>query len=217
MVNKSRLKILQKLSHFKTELDQRSLNARFLALVGCGLVILLFWYLLLWVPISMQKSRMQEQIQQQNKELVDVNEALRNLVSTNTKGNQASSIAKIQALKKQQAALLKGLQEYTDQFVPVNQRDEMLRQMVMGTPGVKIEALTSTSSKQINAIVGQAVARPVTQENGQLILEGNYFAILRYLQKIQRLQWQVFFDGLDYQVTTYPNAKVIFKFHTLTW
>jgi MSHA biogenesis protein MshJ len=49
-----------------------------------------------------------------------------------------------------------------------------------------------------------------------LTLEGEYFDIQRYLQKIESLQWQFYWKKFDYTVSEYPMAKVQLELYTLS-
>jgi MSHA biogenesis protein MshJ len=49
----------------------------------------------------------------------------------------------------------------------------------------------------------------------QLQLEGNYLATLRYLRALEGLPWKFFWQGVDYEVTEYPNARITIDLYTL--
>ncbi|MDA9271819.1 hypothetical protein N9Q05_00330 [bacterium] len=48
-----------------------------------------------------------------------------------------------------------------------------------------------------------------------LSLKGDYFSILRFLQRIERLKWQLFWESLTYHVETYPEGIATIEFYTL--
>jgi len=49
-----------------------------------------------------------------------------------------------------------------------------------------------------------------------LVVEGGFFEVLSYLQALEQLPKSFFWDGLDYQVVTYPRARVSLRVHTLS-
>lgn len=45
---------------------------------------------------------------------------------------------------------------------------------------------------------------------------GGYLATLRYLESLEALPWQFFWDSVDYEVLDYPKSVVRLKLHTLS-
>lgn len=57
--------------------------------------------------------------------------------------------------------------------------------------------------------------QPPRHVNYSLTLKGDYFVIMAYLQRLEQLSWQFYWDKLDYKVQTYPQAIAIVQFYTL--
>jgi MSHA biogenesis protein MshJ len=49
----------------------------------------------------------------------------------------------------------------------------------------------------------------------QLQFEGSYLATLRYLRALEALPWKFFWEGVDYEVTAYPTARITLDIYTL--
>ncbi|GGI85126.1 hypothetical protein [Legionella impletisoli] len=56
---------------------------------------------------------------------------------------------------------------------------------------------------------------PSTRTQYKLVLKGQYFPILNYLKRVEALPWQLYWDKMDYQVETYPEAIATIEFYTL--
>ncbi len=103
---------------------------------------------------------------------------------------------------------------------------EIIKQVLAVDPDLSLIKLTNTP---IAAIVTNKQPAPGAQNTAQtnqhdglaelgLTVEfasGDYFATLRYLERLEKLQWW-FWDALDYQVIAYPSAKVTLKLHTIS-
>jgi len=50
----------------------------------------------------------------------------------------------------------------------------------------------------------------------QITLEGNYLAVLKYLQTLEGLNWEFYWDGVSFEVTKYPTAQITLTIHTLS-
>ena len=49
----------------------------------------------------------------------------------------------------------------------------------------------------------------------QLQLEGSYLATLRYLRALEGLPWKFFWEGVEYEVTEHPTARITIDLYTL--
>jgi MSHA biogenesis protein MshJ len=87
--------------------------------------------------------------------------------------------------------------------------------------------LLSLENLPVEAIVSRAPADPGTESaNGGddglykhsfvLTLTGNYPATVRYFEALAELPWQFHWDGLRYQVQTYPEAIITLQVHTVS-
>lgn len=50
----------------------------------------------------------------------------------------------------------------------------------------------------------------------EVTFSGGYLATLRYLEALERLPWQFFWDGVSYEVVDYPQSVVRLQLHTLS-
>ncbi|WP_075185703.1 hypothetical protein [Teredinibacter haidensis] len=50
----------------------------------------------------------------------------------------------------------------------------------------------------------------------QITLEGGYFSVVNYLQKLESLPWKLYWDFIEYDVKQYPKATVTIEVYTLS-
>jgi len=50
----------------------------------------------------------------------------------------------------------------------------------------------------------------------QIEFEGNYLSALKYLETLESLQWEFYWDGVVLDVTDYPKARIVITVHTLS-
>ena len=66
-----------------------------------------------------------------------------------------------------------------------------------------------------SAASGQA--RPMIYQHGiELELEGDYFSLMNYVKQIEQQAPAIYWDELDYQVQTWPSARLLLRVHTLS-
>lgn len=78
------------------------------------------------------------------------------------------------------------------------------------------------SPDELGAVNDTEVAAPIALGPGvykhsvELSIEGGYFAVLDYLKALENMPWQFYWEGMDYVVDDYPNAKVTLEVFTLS-
>jgi len=78
-------------------------------------------------------------------------------------------------------------------------------------PPVKTSARSSSSSP----VPPLQVSNRESRTQYTLSVEGNYFAILSFLEQIEKLHWQIFWDHFTYRTIAYPKAVATIKFFTI--
>ena len=79
----------------------------------------------------------------------------------------------------------------------------------------KVEQKSTAKKKTVEKKKPQTKKKIVMKPNYyRLVLKGDYFAIEQYLRYIEKLDWQLYWTNLDYQVLQYPTAKAVVNFYT---
>ncbi|GGO71346.1 type II secretion system protein GspM [Bowmanella pacifica] len=181
-----------------------------------GLFLLLYggWYLLLGPSVTALQALQAEHgrkvsqghgLQQQLSELLAAN------IDPDAPLNQ-----RIDALLMEQDALRQTLAEQTGQLIPAKRMKEVLQQLLAKHPELKLIEL---SSQPPVSVMNQKMASSelsLYQQGLVLVVEGRYFAIQEYLQHLQSLPWQFYWQSFDYEVADYPKARLRLELYTLS-
>lgn len=49
-----------------------------------------------------------------------------------------------------------------------------------------------------------------------VVLEGQYFDVVKYLAALEKLPWKIYWQEIDYEVIQYPQAKIMIEVYTLS-
>lgn len=228
-------KLYTKLS-FK--IDRMSLRDRAITLIATILFILLIWNLLIYSPQSASLKQTKVMVDQQRDETMKLNNkriAIEGLVQNNT---ISKLVDKYHALQAKMRSLEEETQRHQRRYITDKELATMLDSLVSNTSNVTIVEFydmhskgeqpaattsttkTTTSTNTTPAATPSAPATPVESNIGtkikyKLSLKGDYFAILEFLEKIEKTHWQLYWDKMDYTVTKYPEANVVIEFYTL--
>ena len=115
-------------------------------------------------------------------------------------------------------ALNAQIEERIGGLLAPEQAVEVLKQVLEQEQGLSLievnagnERLTDTDLSTADEVKDMGINR----YQMQLQLEGSYLATLRYLRALEELPWKFFWEGLNYEVTEYPRARVTIDLYTL--
>ena len=63
---------------------------------------------------------------------------------------------------------------------------------------------------------GESKQAGLYQHGVKLALQGGYFPIMQFLEKIEQSGWQFYWQGFEYQVSEYPTATLELEVYTLS-
>jgi MSHA biogenesis protein MshJ len=49
-----------------------------------------------------------------------------------------------------------------------------------------------------------------------ITFEGDFFSVVNYLKTLEKLKWRFYWKSIHYQVSEYPNAKIMLELHTFS-
>lgn len=115
-------------------------------------------------------------------------------------------------LQEQLRALQRQLQGYDKDLMSPAKTALVLKDLLSGDHDLHLLHLKRLPEQPVDEFLSDILV----QTSVVLEFEGNYFSTLRYFQQAEKLPWRLFWDKLDYQVTTYPQAKITVQIHTLS-
>ena len=80
---------------------------------------------------------------------------------------------------------------------------------------LEVDAISKPLSKMELAEDNTDAATGIGRYGLRLLLEGSYLSTLRYLMALEALPWKFFWEGVDFEVIEYPNARVRLDIYTL--
>jgi MSHA biogenesis protein MshJ len=95
------------------------------------------------------------------------------------------------------------------------QAAELLEQMLTRHRGLKITSLRA-SAEPLNELAGNAgQAGKLGRYQLDLVLEGGYLDLMRYLEALESMPWKFFWQMVDFRVNDYPRAVSRLQLYTL--
>ncbi len=194
------------------QFSQRAPREKWLIVVCGVIVIVLAMQTLLLDPVLSQKKATQEKLsstqltnQRMQNEIVILEREMAK--DPNQEINKEFAL-----LLDQSQDLSKQLSDVISNLVSPSQMAELLQSVLSHSAKLKLVSLESLPSSPINETGEQAqyFLHPVRIE-----LTGTYFAIRDYLQALENLPVKYYWRSFQYQVESYPNARLTLEVYTL--
>ncbi|MBT1444100.1 MSHA biogenesis protein MshJ [Shewanella sp. JM162201] len=120
-----------------------------------------------------------------------------------------------QLLQQEHAKLDKTLETELLDMVPARRMPAVLARMLDGAAGLKLVSFESIAPVALLE-VGEEKKLNLYSHGIALTLEGDYFALVKFVQLIENMEHKLYWKRLDYQVQAYPKAEVQLILHTLS-
>lgn len=202
-----------------------STRERLMAL-GAGIAILYFLTdLALLSPPQRAAKALRQQIERQQKELVELNRAVAELSS----GSQADGLASLRAERDELRARVGEAEAVIGRASAEVRLGEVIRTMVGATPGLTLVSLRTLpvepflhggAAPRAGAGPGAPAASgpaPALYKHGiEVAVKGRYLVLLSWLQGLERGPNRLFWSSLRLEVTTYPDATLKLTVYALS-
>lgn len=135
--------------------------------------------------------------------------------------------AQVNALRQQHGQVDEQLQVLMVGLIQPIQMTEALRDMLAREKGLELVRLENrgTEAVQLTAAAAGGEAKPGAEGQAParlfrhtmvLEVQGGYLDILRYLKRLEALDWTFYWEGLELNVVQYPKAQVRLTLYTLS-
>jgi MSHA biogenesis protein MshJ len=172
------------------------------------------WYLVLFNPLEVWGGDVAAQtvlVKNQSRTLRD------DLMLINAKLAKDPDIEIKRMRKKLQQdlqALGAQLDVYDNQLISLPRLMDAMRDVLKKEPGIELVALTADPDETPITNKGHKVF--LYRQGLEITFQGDFFATLDYLNKLEGLRWRLFWDKMDYRVLKYPVAEVTLHVHTFS-
>lgn len=207
-------------------LNKLSLREKLLSLVVFIALAYAVWDIFFFANLDkrqQQTQTKQQEIQQQqqtlNTAIAQLQKQLKNATDPNEKTRQAINTTKQQLSQRQQQ-----LDEEIDKLVEPSKITDLLRSLLVPSTGL---TLVSLNNEAVTAIVINQNKNNQQQTNNDAAIQfyehaatikfrGHYQQLYDYLIALEDSPWGLYWDQLEYVVSTYPNAEISLRVHTIS-
>jgi MSHA biogenesis protein MshJ len=123
-------------------------------------------------------------------------------------------------LERELAALNSRVVERTQALIPPDEMARVLKKLLPQGRDPRLVRVTSLPAEPLVEAEGEEqlpdAPGHVYRHGVEVELRGSYLSTLRYLEAVEQLPWRLFWEGLEYEVLEYPEARIVLTVRTLS-
>ncbi|MDH5437144.1 MAG: hypothetical protein OEX83_10325 [Gammaproteobacteria bacterium] len=194
-------------------------------LLGASIICLyMIWDSVLLHPLQEEKTSYDNTIISLNKQISDIELQVNNIIQQSQIDPDNANKTTLEKLKQDIATFDKKLNDATLGLISPRQMPGVLEDVMGKSKNIKLVRMDSIPAVSMMKQLGVESAEPVTESvsagifrHGLLLeVEGSYLDTLALLKELEKLEWKLYWDSIEFKTETYPNAKVLIKVYTLS-
>lgn len=214
-------------------LDAQKPRTRIMFLLISLLGVYLLWDLLIWQSILKTQRAVTAELTTLNAQLEITQQQLQATSSSKKSPAYKRLLQQYQNLEAQSQSVQESLASYQQQPIDAGRFTYTLKELLKKNNDLRLLRLESAEDKPkstsnsvklpLDGDISPYVQAEFAADLGLMVrqhivleLEGKYFSVLNYLQRLEALNWQIFWDNLDYQVTEQSIGRARIQLHTLS-
>ena len=189
-------------------------------------IILVCGFVFFIEPMMISMDKKQTAIERKQLESEQLDETIAALQVELSKDIDAPFKARLERVKKQIIDADKSLISQTSDLVAAAKMPLLLENVFAQFAELKLIEMQSIAPTQLLTSPNKKSKSPLQDENAiesnlyqhgvKLTLQGRYFDIQKYLERVEALPWQFYWKKFSYQVVDYPIAEVVVEIYTLS-
>jgi len=215
----------QKIEKLANWIDSQSLRERALILFAVIVAIFLVWEKVLLDPLAGQVKQLQAEVKKQNKELTRVRDKQAEVLKRASINPDEQTIKDIDALRTAMVSLDERLKQMTVGLIAPAKMAEILEDVLTRETDLKLIRVEALAPKPLDEKTGndeKSVQKTnkklpgVYQHAMKIEFSGTYLSTLNYMRELEQLSKQFYWGSIDFNIDTYPNARVTITVNTLS-
>lgn len=185
--------------------------------IWVGVAILVLLYVALWwvvVPLQQQLQEAQSSQRQQRYEIGIYEQELSSL-QQRLAGDPKAELRSQRGQLQQQLATLDATLTAQSHYVSAADNRHLLKALLDSAVNVRIQAAQALPPEQVYQ-EPQDANTAIYKHRLQFAVSGDFFSLRDYLESLEQLPWNFYWQKMDYRVLQAPQAEVVFEIYTLS-
>ncbi|MEX2487897.1 MAG: type II secretion system protein GspM [Pseudomonadales bacterium] len=210
---------MKALSQIRDRIDELRPRERAMILLGAIAAIFFLFDFAVIQPLDARRQAVENQIASNQSELTALATQAEEIVKQTETNPDQENREELRQYRNELEKLDTRLKETVQHLVKPADMPRLLRRLLSETGGLQLLQLNSLGSTPLvderDSSPGEATAGAYGH-GLRIKFSGDYFSTLNYLRDLEALEWNFFWDTIDYRVDGYPNATCTITVYTMS-
>lgn len=217
-----------------TRIDDLTLRERAIVFSGLMTVLFLGWYSFLIEPLAKEEKALVSELDRKRGQFQALNDQFVVMTKLQGKGRDEANRKRLAELRAEEARIKEELNGATTHLMKSEVMPDVLRQILNKSEGLELVKLSGLGRTPLvpaaPAAKGEAAAQAPAADAGtaeggltsaykhgmEIRFAGDFFSTLKYMRKLEQLEWGFFWDSVDFAVSEYPQSVTSIRVFTLS-
>ena len=213
----------QLLKTLNTQWRRLSRREAVAVIAGAIAMVFIIWSLVVLEPHRENVNLLQQEIQQVQAQISAERARMQQLQEEMQRDPDSENKLLLEQYLAQSKQLDAELAQAAVQIIDVREMVKLLKEMLARQSGLKFVSLENKpakpefaeKSKQAEATGHSDESITIYRHSVVLQMEGSYSSLQAYLQELEKLPWQFFWQGIELETQSYPQALITLEVYTL--
>lgn len=185
--------------------------------IWVGVAILVLLYVALWWVVAPLRQQLQEaqSTQRQQRYEIGLYEQELSALQQRLAGDPKAEIRSQRGQLQQQLATLDATLTAQSHYVSAADNRHLLKALLDAAVNVRVQAAQALPPEQVYQ-EPQDANTAIYKHRLQFTVSGDFFSLRDYLESLEQLPWNFYWQKMDYRVLQAPQAEVVFEIYTLS-
>ncbi|MDH5190949.1 MAG: type II secretion system protein M [Gammaproteobacteria bacterium] len=205
-----------------TRIDAFNQRERIMLLAAVIVCIYVIWDSVLLRPLEEDKKSAMSEIQSLNNQVSGLEIQINSIMQQNKVDPDKANKSALEKLKQDISVIDDKLKNATLGLITPRQMPKVLEDVLHKSKNIKlvrmesIPAVSLIEPKESNTVQSASESAGIFRHGLLMEIEGGYLDTLAFLQSLEKLEWKLYWDAIEFKTEKYPTAKVIIKVYTLS-
>jgi len=217
------------LKQWMERIDARTLRERLLIFAMAVMVVVTLVSSLALDPLQARRKQLTQQFTEQQARLAAAQGQIQTLAAARSGDPDAANRARLVDLQQKIAQADTKLAAFQKGLVSSDRMAEVLKDILSRNGGLKLVSVRTLPVTTLSADAPKAGGAPTADDKAsndlkgaiykhgvEITVEGNYGALLAYVNELESLHWQVFWGGAALAVQDYPVSRLTLTLYTMS-
>lgn len=200
---------------FRKAINGLELRERQLITLTCTFLLVMAFVVFAWQPLYVSWEKSNQSITSNINSVNNIKNNIKEIKSASTRDVNKSSREQVKLLSEELEKLQNEIENITASLISPKNMNQVFSTLLQNSE-LSINKVTNSEAEAINIKNGEASDNLLYKHGLSLEMAGTFKNSLKYLQRVEKQKWHLYWDELKFKTSKYPQGVFTINVHTLS-